>query len=90
MPAVQFSVLQPSNTQLYNVIFIHGTCNQLACTALYFGDHIKLTHTLWSAVAQRKNAGLTTERARVRIPLAIVAKFGHFRSLHDAPVHSAV
>ena len=25
-----------------------------------------------------------------RIPFATISKFGHFRSLHDAPVHSAV
>ena len=30
------------------------------------------------------------EESPVRIPFATVSKFGHFRSLHDAPVHSAV
>ena len=29
-------------------------------------------------------------RNLVRIPFATVSKFGHFRSLHDASVHSAV
>ena len=28
-------------------------------------------------------------RSRVRIPFAAVSELGHFRSLHDAPVHSA-
>ena len=37
-------------------------------------------------VAQRYNAGLSFEKARVRIPFATVSKLGHFRSLHDAPV----
>ena len=32
----------------------------------------------------------TIERAWVRILLDTVLKCGHFRSLHDAPVHSAV
>ena len=40
-----------------------------------------------NAVAQRYNAGLAIERARVRILFATVSKFGHFRSLHDAQVH---
>ena len=35
-------------------------------------------------------AALAIERFRVRITFATVSKFGHFRSLHDAPVHSAV
>ena len=38
----------------------------------------------------RRNAGLAIEKTRVRIPFAIVSKFGHFRSLHDASVDSAV
>ena len=45
---------------------------------------------LWSAVAQRYNAGLAIKRARVRIPFDTVEKFGHFLSLHDASVDSAV
>ena len=36
------------------------------------------------------NAVLAIERARFRILFAIVSKLGHFRSLHDAPVHSPV
>ena len=36
------------------------------------------------------NAGLAIERARVRIPVVTVSKFGHFISLHDASVDSAV
>ena len=36
------------------------------------------------------NAGLATERAGVRIPFATVSRVGHFHSLHDAPVCSAV
>ena len=34
--------------------------------------------------------GLAIKRARVRIAFATVSNFGHFRSRHDAPVHSAV
>ena len=41
-------------------------------------------------VAQRYNAGLAIASALVRIPVATVSKFWHLRSLHDAPVHSAV
>ena len=33
---------------------------------------------------------LIFERARVQISFATVSKFGHFRSLYDAPVHSTV
>ena len=33
---------------------------------------------------------LAIERAWVRIRFATVLKFGHFCSLHDTPVHSAV
>ena len=39
---------------------------------------------------QRYISGLSTERAWVQIPFAAVSTSGHFRSLHDAPVHSAV
>ena len=41
---------------------------------------------LYGAVAQPQNAGLAIEGALVRIPFATVS---NFRSLHDAPVHSA-
>ena len=41
---------------------------------------------VWSAVAQRYNAGLAMKRALVRIPFATVLKVGHFRFLHDVPV----
>ena len=41
---------------------------------------------LWSAVAQRQNAGLAIERTLVRIPFAAFLKLQHFFSLHDAPV----
>ena len=44
----------------------------------------------WSTVALQQNTGLAIERARIRIPFATISKHGHFRSLHDAPVHSAV
>ena len=49
-----------------------------------------LTRQYHCAVAQRCNARLTIERARVRIPFATILKIGYFRSLHDASVHSAV
>ena len=42
-----------------------------------------------SIVALRYNAGLSIESIWVRIPFAAVSKVGHFRSLHNAPVHSA-
>ena len=45
---------------------------------------------MWSAVAQRYNAGFSIERARVRIPFALVSKLHRFCSLHVALVHSAV
>ena len=35
-------------------------------------------------------AGLAIDSARVRTPFVAVSKLGHFRSLHDAPVHSVV
>ena len=40
-----------------------------------------------SAVAQQYNTVPSIERAGVRIIFAAVSKLGHFRSLHDAPVH---
>ena len=41
-------------------------------------------------VAQWENAGLSIEKACIRIHFAAVSKIKHFRSLHDAQVHSAV
>ena len=41
--------------------------------------------TVASVVAQRWNARLAIDRARVWITFAMFSKFGHFRSLHDAP-----
>ena len=55
--------------------------------ALFIFTHAASVYTC--AVAQLY-AGLVIERAWVRIPLATISKFGHFRSLHDASVDSAV
>ena len=49
---------------------------------LHFTLHLYLHFTY--------NAGLSIETVLVRIPLAAVSKLGDFRSLHDAPVDTAV
>ena len=38
--------------------------------------------------SRQVSQGLSIEWARVRVSFATVLKFGHFRPLRDAPVHS--
>ena len=60
------------------------------------GPTLEICQMLRTALLERGSsvveyaAGLAIERARVQIPFATVSKFGHFRSLHDASVDSAV
>ena len=49
------------------------------------GDVLGLT-----SLGDKGFSRLAIERARVRIPFATISQFGHFRSLHDASVDSAV
>ena len=73
---------------VYAIILVMGMSFTYITSFIGVIKHLSLL--LWSMLVQQKNVGISIDGAFVWISFAAVSKLGHSRSIHDAPVHSAI